>query len=246
MIYGIRKTQIGALNINAEPCKNCFYQGAQTVYVFGRYAHIIWIPIFPLGRKTIAVCPNCQNTLKNVQFSPEMRAQIQQQKKSIKRPLWHYSGLLAALALVVFSTIMILTSTTDPRQAMLDQDEDRMVLQPTLEKDSISYKMKKSFEGSSYWAEQANEFAYFSSSKENRMLMLMKVPKIKKMDKEDRPFVLETVHAVLDLQEGVKDKDRYIGIKGKYTFMVIQSPGNLENSRLASTRYLLDFYGKKE
>jgi len=52
IIFGLRASNIGSIKIEKSHCEYCENDGTQNITDYGRYFHVFWIPIFPLGRKT--------------------------------------------------------------------------------------------------------------------------------------------------------------------------------------------------
>ncbi len=46
VVYGMRSPKIGEFEISNTVCETCGKQETQDITVFGRYAHIFWIPVF--------------------------------------------------------------------------------------------------------------------------------------------------------------------------------------------------------
>jgi len=103
IIYGYRASKIGELDVDGTTCSFCGQEEPQHVSIFGKYAHIFWIPLFPMGKKAIAECTHCKRTYEKSDFSSELRTKFLNQKKNIKRPLWHWFGLIAVIGTRFYS-----------------------------------------------------------------------------------------------------------------------------------------------
>jgi hypothetical protein len=68
--------------------------------VYGRYGHIFWIPMFPIGKTGISVCNNCSQVLKLDAMQPQLRLAYDNLKSHAKIPVWHFSGL-GIIALII-------------------------------------------------------------------------------------------------------------------------------------------------
>lgn len=93
IIFGSKTSNIGNFEILDSTCDYCNHVGTQRLYVFGNYAHIFWMPVFPLGKDVIAECSHCKRTIEQKDFSPELKQMYSDIKTSIKRPQWHWFGL---------------------------------------------------------------------------------------------------------------------------------------------------------
>lgn len=244
-IYGLRSSKLGELNLKGEPCRQCGYQGGQKVSVGGRYIHAFWIPVIPAGRKVEAHCPNCGQQLKKSAFPPGLRAAYEQQKKSLKRPLWHFiSPIVAGLAfsaLLIF-VVSVFMTPGDPRGDLLEADFDRISLSPTMKSDSISFKIKSELDTYVGGGIDASKNAYYSTVSGEKILVLVKFPELKEIQKEERPKVMGYINKVLKDSPGVSEKERFIGVHGKYNFMMVKTPAGFDNGRVAGRTPLYEFY----
>lgn len=106
IIFGQRASNIGSFVTKDTRCDHCNNTGTQQFSVFGKYAHIFWIPTFPLGRKAFAECTHCKRTLDKKNFSPALKQQYDNGKHLVKRPVWHWAGLILFGVLVVAIAFM--------------------------------------------------------------------------------------------------------------------------------------------
>ncbi len=72
MVYGTRAKQLGSFQVKDIPCPYCEQTENQNVSIFGRYAHVMWIPLFPIGKTPIAECTHCKRTYESGEFSEKM------------------------------------------------------------------------------------------------------------------------------------------------------------------------------
>ncbi len=242
-IFGIRATRIGSFDIKNSKCEFCETGDTQRITVFGRYTHIFWIPIFPVGKKAVAECTYCKRTIGQKDFSPELRNLYKQNKSKVKRPFWHWLGLGVIGFLIVLISIIGLNGETDPRYKLLDKDEELMQENPTMETDSISYKIKQVFDENVADELNPEDFKYYSKVSGNKLLVLIQIPKLKKIKKEDRIEVLNMIEMIINSDQNLKEKEKYIGVKGRFTYLLIKTPDYTGNSIVAYSDKLYDFYG---
>jgi len=69
------------------------------MYVYQQYAHIFWIPTFPIGKTGATQCQQCQVIFKKRAFSPELKNHYQSLKSNQKTPIWTFVGLAVLAAL---------------------------------------------------------------------------------------------------------------------------------------------------
>jgi len=245
MIYGTRASNIGNFDVPYTKCGYCEEGKTQNISVFGKYLHIFWIPILPLGKKAVSECTHCKRTIEQKEFSPELKTMYKENKGSVKRPFWHWLGLGGLGLLIALATIIGITGETDPRSELLSADEELMVNNPTMESDSISYKIKQIFDNFATDEIKPSEFTYRTKITEDKALVLVQIPKLRKIKKEGRVQAMEMVQLITDSQSAFENKDLYIGIKGLISMILIKTPNYEENSRIAATSELLEFYGPK-
>lgn len=83
----------------------------------------------------------------------------------------------------------------------------------------------------------------FASSQGQRVLVLAKIPSLKEIDKADRTSLTKAVVEALEAQDSTKDLPLYLGIKGRLTYGVVQTPTGTQVGSAVSPDPLLDFYG---
>lgn len=245
IIFGGRASNIGNFDITNTKCDYCEQDNTQRIAVFGKYAHVFWIPIFPIGKKALAECTHCKRTIEQKEFSPELKSLYQENKKMAKRPIWHWLGLGIFGLLVALISIIVITAEEDPRSQLLNADEALMVSNPTMESDSISYKIKQVFDNFATEEIDPSEFKYLTKIEDDKALVLVQIPKLRKVEKEGRVQAMEMVEMITDNQQIFEGKDLYIGIKGVISMMLIKTPTYEKNSKLALTSELYEFYGPK-
>lgn len=245
IIYGSNATKIGEFNIGSSKCDYCENTGTQHISVFGKYAHIYWIPFFPVGKKAVAECFHCKRTIEQSEFPSDLFSKYQEAKSQVRRPVWHWTGVGLIAALVIWFNIMSATTEVDPRSKLFDADRERITTSPTMESDSLAYKLKSFFKD--FTNEQINpdEFGFFTKVSVDKVLILAKIPELKHVQKEGREQVIDMIELITNATASTKDKKKYIGVEGKITMMMVKTPTTFENELVASQDPLYDFYGSK-
>jgi hypothetical protein len=245
IIFGGRASNIGNFDIKNTKCSYCEQGNTQRISVFGKYAHVFWIPIFPIGKKAVAECTHCKRTIEQKEFSPELKSLYQENKDKAKRPIWHWLGLGVFGLLVALISIIGVTAEEDPRSNLLNADEALMVSNPTMESDSISFKIKQVFDNFVTEEVDPSKFKYLTKIEDDKALVLVQIPELRKVEKEGRAQAMEMIEMITDNQQIFEGKDLYIGIKGIISMMLIKTPTYEKNSKLALTSELYEFYGPK-
>ena len=73
--------------------------------VFGRYAHIYWFPLFPLGKTGAAECGHCLQVLQPKEMDHALKQALREAKQQVRVPVWHFSGLLLLAIAVMWGLI---------------------------------------------------------------------------------------------------------------------------------------------
>ena len=94
IIFGLRASNIGSVKVDGSSCSYCENSGTQNITQFGKYFHIFWIPVFPIGKSTFSECVHCKRTIRKKEFSSELKRMYDHSKSEIKRPVWHWTGLI--------------------------------------------------------------------------------------------------------------------------------------------------------
>ena len=100
IIYGWRATQVANESI-AESCPSCKNQNALQMFVFQRYAHIFWIPMFPIGKSGASQCGHCKQVLKSKQMPADVKLAYENVAAQAKIPYWTFAGLAIIAVLVI-------------------------------------------------------------------------------------------------------------------------------------------------
>ncbi len=108
--------------------------------------------------------------------------------------------------------------------------------------DSLSYKLKLSFDNINNSDLEPTKF--LTKIKGDSVLILVKIPDLKKVKRKDRNQVMERIVLFADSETVLKEKEKYIGVYGEYFFMMIRTPAGSENESIASKDLLAEFYGK--
>lgn len=104
IIYGTRSAKTGKETV-LENCPDCKAFGLD-IQVLQKYAHVFWIPFFPLKKTGIATCTQCNRGWTEDQMPGNMKLSFLTVKANTKRPIWSFSGLFLVAILVSWGVIM--------------------------------------------------------------------------------------------------------------------------------------------
>lgn len=104
IIYGTRSKAVKTEYI-AEPCPNCNTLNSMQMHIFQRWAHIFWIPFFPIGKTGVSQCTHCQQVLALKNMTPPLKLSYENLKSDTKIPIWTFSGIAVVAVIFIFATI---------------------------------------------------------------------------------------------------------------------------------------------
>lgn len=101
VFYGSRASNIKNGRLSNVTCPSCENQTSMTYSIFGKYAHIYWIPLFPIGKESVAECDHCKHTSKISDLPEQIKNKFDLEKSGSGFPIWYFSGL-AIIAVLIF------------------------------------------------------------------------------------------------------------------------------------------------
>ncbi|MDO6491622.1 MAG: zinc-ribbon domain-containing protein [Cellulophaga sp.] len=93
IFYGSNSSHLKSQLTRQIPCSNCKESAKFSVEVYGKYAHLYWIPIFPIGKTGAAVCTNCNSVFEPRQMDHNLKLEYKNVKGETKTPIKHFSAL---------------------------------------------------------------------------------------------------------------------------------------------------------
>jgi hypothetical protein len=118
IFYGTKASNLKNGQIINVDCPSCETNATFKYSVFGKYAHIYWIPIFPISKITVAECNSCKKTYEFKELSESIKTKFQREKEKspVKFPIWMFSGLFVIATLVGFGVYK--SNETDKNEAI--------------------------------------------------------------------------------------------------------------------------------
>ncbi|MCG2612938.1 zinc ribbon domain-containing protein [Terrimonas sp. NA20] len=114
IIYGTRAKELAAENI-VDRCPNCGSQNTLSIHVYQQYAHVFWIPFFPVRKVGASVCSHCKGVMKHKELPPNLQESYKTIKAQTKTPVWMFAGI--ALFAVLISAVAVSISQDNKRNA---------------------------------------------------------------------------------------------------------------------------------
>lgn len=260
ILFGTRSSKLNnTYTLPGTSCAHCGNQDTIQVHVYGRYFHIFFIPIFPLWKTTVAECTHCRKSYAENQFTPPMRINLAQQQiiRPAKRPIWHSLGLLMlipAFLLIIISVMIALVSSGNKSNSdgpdyaeMLRSDLRKTVNNPDEETDSISYHIKTYMDLMLTTELNKDDIEYYTRVENGKMLVLVKVDQMKKVEKRSRKDFMKIVKLALSDLNIPEAEQAYIGIHGRWNMVLTNSPTDQDMSGdFAENDILYPFYYNDE
>jgi hypothetical protein len=112
IFYGTNGALVRTEPLPATLCPACATTGTLKLSVFSRYAHIYFVPLFPYSKPAVVQCDHCQQGWDGKALPGALQPAVQDLKKSVRAPWWHWSGLGIIAAIIGWSAV---ASTQDAR-----------------------------------------------------------------------------------------------------------------------------------
>jgi hypothetical protein len=122
IFYGSKATHLTSDILYDVTCPHCGTKGETQGAVYARYAHIYWIPLFPMSKKATSECKHCLRTYVEGADVPTLQPAYDELKSRVKTPIWHWAGS----ALIGFGVIMSMISGNEnatKRQQLVGQPQ---------------------------------------------------------------------------------------------------------------------------
>jgi phage FluMu protein Com len=116
IVYGTR-SKLLAKELVSDKCPNCGTQNSTEIHVYQKWAHIFWIPFFPIGKVAASECAHCKQVLREKEMTSSMQSVLQDVKSRSKTPIWTFSGL--ALLAIIITLVVVNEKKKDEKIAQL-------------------------------------------------------------------------------------------------------------------------------
>ena len=107
IFYGRNSGVIGNGQLRNVICPNCEKESAMTYSVYGKYAHLYWVPFFPMGRTNIVECNSCKATYDVKDLDQKIKDKFSQEleRNPVKTPIKHFS-MVGVIALIIVGVVI--------------------------------------------------------------------------------------------------------------------------------------------
>lgn len=102
IIYGTKSTKLVVEPIGNQ-CLNCQTNHIIDIHVFQKYAHLFWLPLFPIGKTGASQCNHCKQVLRQKDMPASLKLSFYNIKAKTKTPIWTWTGLALILLFIAFT-----------------------------------------------------------------------------------------------------------------------------------------------
>lgn len=256
--FGVGKSKLKNQHLLKDcACPHCNNQNTLITQTVAKYFHFFFIPIFPVSKETVAVCTHCKINLEETKFNEEMKRSFDaaESLNPNKRPIWHGCGCMVFLIFFGFSIISSIigyftmkheSGNHESTMGNLDiylHDLDSLTVNPKLKNDTISLIAKDCLDSSLDGIVNTDNIEYYSKSKEDKILIILKISDIKKIQSSTRKEILNYIKDCLSEHEAFDDKKIYIAVEGQWNTVLVSTPKESDDDgKYASTKLLDGFY----
>ena len=108
IFYGTNAKNIKNGKVINVQCPNCEQNTSMTYSVFGKYAHIYWVPFIPYKKISITECDSCKKTFESGELPQNIVQKLKQnyERDKPKYPVWMYSGASILAGIIIFTVFM--------------------------------------------------------------------------------------------------------------------------------------------
>lgn len=92
IFYGTSSSKLKNGKLPNVECPNCNNITSMTYTVFGKYAYLYWIPVFPTGKVNVLECDSCKRTYDLKELPENIKRKFEVEKHT-GIPFLHFSGL---------------------------------------------------------------------------------------------------------------------------------------------------------
>lgn len=102
MIFYGSNSKLISSEATTEKCSHCGTQNCIEMSIFQKYAHIYWLPLFPLSKYGVSECNHCKQVLEDKDFDDNLKSVYTQLKSNSSTPIWTFIGAILILILIAY------------------------------------------------------------------------------------------------------------------------------------------------
>ena len=105
IVYGTKQKEI-AKEFITDKCAHCKSINCIDIHVSQKYAHVFWVPFFPMKKLCYSHCEKCGETIVFNEMVSPLKESAEEVKKMTKAPVWMFSGLVLMLVFIIYGVII--------------------------------------------------------------------------------------------------------------------------------------------
>ena len=106
-LYGIRASHLKSFVLQDRNCSCSSDGGTVCMHFYGRYVHLFWVPVFPVGVRACVSCRKCNAIVEENEFGAALKMDCAELRKQVRVPIWHFT--LLAIGTLAYTREVILT-----------------------------------------------------------------------------------------------------------------------------------------
>ena len=155
IIYGTRARQLAAENI-VDKCPTCSSQNTLSMHVYQQYAHVFWIPFFPIKKLGAVGCTHCKGVVDHKELSRSPLGDAYNNVKAqTKTPVWMFAGLALVAVLITIGVVAAQQEKTR-NSAYLSAPQDGDVYELKTENNHYALILVEQVKGDSVYVRLSN------------------------------------------------------------------------------------------
>jgi hypothetical protein len=105
ILFGSRTGHAKTLRVPGI-CKNCGASDSVELIVYQRFAHIFWVPIFPIRKIYTTECYKCKASLTGDEVQRAYTSFYQEAQKKVGTPFWTFAGVILVGSLILLISVL--------------------------------------------------------------------------------------------------------------------------------------------
>jgi hypothetical protein len=106
IFFGSRSTLSGTAEVFMYECPFCEKNNSTSLFVYSRYYHVFWIPVFPYSKEAFALCSECKTKRSELKFGPKLVSEYRDCKKRFRHPWWTWSWTIIFISVILAIVIV--------------------------------------------------------------------------------------------------------------------------------------------
>lgn len=200
VFYGSKATTLKEGQLINVKCPNCEEGRAMRYGIYGKYAYLYWIPMFPIGKENYLECNNCKRTYDLKELPKEIKQKFKLEQSGANYPIWYFSGL-AVLAIIIAVAFYL---------SKIDAENDKLYIEEPMVGDVYSIEAsQKGYYSSMKVSEVTSDsiFVIYNNYEIDRKSKIYKIDKIENYTTEHGGFSRDEIQSLFE-QNVIYEVDR--------------------------------------